>query len=243
MHKIIDRLPWRLKNLIIKQFLIRKSIQFGGIPSFRGRWPDIYNEGKIFIGSNCRFRSFRLRQHIFVYSDAELKIGDNSSLNDGVNICASQSIKIGRNAKIADMTYIYDTNFHEVSPDMPVKHAPVSIGNNVWIGAFSLILPGAVIGDYSVVAAGSIVTGEIPAKSLAAGSPAKMIKTLDVPDGWSRKWGSLRATKLLGLAIPLRNIGSLSTSLWPRIIFGHPAWLFMRIFRNPGRNPRRAPPE
>lgn len=186
MHQIMNRLPWRLKTLIINWFLKRKGIKFDGIPSFSGRWPDINNEGKIFIGVNCSFRSFRLRQCITVRKNAELEIGYNSYLNDGVNICATQFIRIGHHAKIGDMTYIYDTDFHEVSPDAPIKHAPVSIGNNVWIGAKSMILPGTVIGDHSVIAAGSIVTGEIPAKSLAAGSPARVIKTLNVPDSWLR---------------------------------------------------------
>ncbi|GBD89896.1 galactoside O-acetyltransferase [bacterium BMS3Abin04] len=50
-----------------------------------------------------------------------------------------------------------------------------------------MILPGAVIGDHAVIAAGSIVTGEIPAKSLAAGVPAKVVKTLNIHDDWLRK--------------------------------------------------------
>ncbi len=183
----MNRLPRRLKTLMIKWFLKRNGIKFDGIPSFSGRWPDINNEGRISIGANCSFRSFRLRQHITVCKNGELEIGDHSFLNDGVNICATQSITIGHHAKIGDMTYIYDTDFHELSPDTPIKHAPVSIGNNVWIGANSIILPGAVIGDHSVIAAGSIVTGEIPAKSLAAGPPARLVKTLNVPDGWLRK--------------------------------------------------------
>jgi acetyltransferase-like isoleucine patch superfamily enzyme len=187
MHNIIECLPWRLKLFLLKRFLRRRNIQCDGLPSFAGPWPEINNEGKMSIGANCLFRSFRLRQCITVYRAAELEIGGGSFVNDGVNICATQSIRIGHHAKIGDMAYIYDTDFHEVSPDAPVKHAPVSIGNNVWIGANSMILPGAIIGDHSVIGAGSIVTGHIPAKSVAAGSPARVIKTLNVPDDWLRK--------------------------------------------------------
>lgn len=182
----MNRLPWNSKALIISWLLERKNIEFDGIPSFSGRWPEIKNRGKILIGVNCTFHSFRLRQHITVYKGAALTIGHSSFLNDGVNICAAKSIRIGRHAKIGDMTYIYDTDFHEVSPDAPIKLAPVSIGDNVWIGAMSIILAGAAIGDHSVIAAGSIVTGEIPARSLAAGSPARVIKTLRMPDDWVR---------------------------------------------------------
>jgi acetyltransferase-like isoleucine patch superfamily enzyme len=183
----MNLLPWRMRKHILKRFLKRRNILSDGIPSFSGLWPDINNEGKLFIGANCSFRSFRLRQHITVRNNAELEIGDNSYINDGVNICATQSIRIGHNVKIGDMVYIYDTDFHAVSPDAPTNHAPVSIGNNVWIGANSMVLAGAVIGDHSVVAAGSIVTGTIPARSLSAGSPARVIRTLNIPDGWVRK--------------------------------------------------------
>jgi acetyltransferase-like isoleucine patch superfamily enzyme len=184
---IVNRLPSKFRAPFIKRFLKRNKIAFGGIPFFSGYWPDINNEGKIFIGAECSFRSFRLRQHITVWKNAELEIGNNSFLNDGVNLCATKSIMIGHHAKIGDMTYIYDTDFHQISPDAPTRHAPVLIGGNVWIGANSMILPGAIIGDHAVVAAGSIVTGEIPARSLAIGSPARVVKKLDVPDGWIRK--------------------------------------------------------
>jgi acetyltransferase-like isoleucine patch superfamily enzyme len=187
MYQIVNRIKWEFKRHIIKWYLRRKNIKFDGIPSFSGDWPDINNEGKIFLGENCSFRSFRLHQHITVKKNAELAIGYNSFLNDGVNICSTQSIRIGHNAKIGDMTYIYDTDFHEISPEKPTKHVPVSIGNNVWIGAKSIILPGSVIGDHCVIAAASVVTGEIPAKSLAAGTPARVIETLNIPDGWIRK--------------------------------------------------------
>ena len=187
MYQIMNLIPWKLKRHIINWFLKRRNVKCDGTPSFSGHWPDINNGGKISIGVNCCFRSFRLRQHITIRKNAELEIGYKSYLNDGVNICSTQSIRIGHHAKIGDMTYIYDTDFHEVSPDAPLKQAPVSIGNNVWIGAKSIILAGSVIGEHSVISAGSIVTGEIPAKSVAVGSPARVIKTFNVPEGWLRK--------------------------------------------------------
>ena len=187
MHHMARDILRRIKSPFIVLFLNNKGVRYDGLPSFFGRWPDISNEGKMRIGEKCSFRSFRLRHRIAVWKDAELQIGDGAFINDGVAICATQSIKIGSNAKIGDMTYIYDTDFHQVSPDTPTRHSPVSIGNNVWIGAHCMILAGSSIGDHAVIAAGSIVTGDIPARSLAAGSPARVIRTLAVPDGWVRR--------------------------------------------------------
>jgi maltose O-acetyltransferase len=187
MYQIANRMPKKIKSFLIEQFLKRENVQFDGIPSLNGPWIEINNKGNLLIGVGCSFRSFRLRQTITVRHNAKLIIGNNSFLNDGINICATQLIQIGHNAKIGDMTFIYDTDFHQISPEIPIKQIPVSIGNNVWIGANSMILPGAVIGNHSVIAAGSIVSSEIPPKSLAMGSPAKPVKTLNVPDNWIRK--------------------------------------------------------
>lgn len=61
--------------------------------------------------------------------------------------------------------------------DKRVPEQPVEIGNNVWIGVGATILKGVTIGDGAIIAAGSVVTKDIPARCLAAGVPAKVIKT------------------------------------------------------------------
>jgi acetyltransferase-like isoleucine patch superfamily enzyme len=186
MKNVFVRGLSQLKSVLVRLSLKVDNVGYESAPIFSGRWPKITNKGRIYIAENCSFRSFRTRQHITVTKDAILEIGRNTFMNDGANLFATLSVKIGKNCKIGDMTYIYDTDFHQVSPQHPTKRAPISIGNNVWIGARSTILAGADIGDHSVIAAGSTVTGEIPAKSLAGGSPARVIRTLDVPDDWVR---------------------------------------------------------
>jgi acetyltransferase-like isoleucine patch superfamily enzyme len=59
-----------------------------------------------------------------------------------------------------------------------VSTNPVTIGDDIWIGANAVILPGVTIGDHSVVAAGAVVTKDVPPHTLVAGVPAKIIKTL-----------------------------------------------------------------
>lgn len=62
----------------------------------------------------------------------------------------------------------------------------MTIGKNVWLGNGVLVLPGSEIGDHTVVAAKSVVKSTLPPKVLAAGNPAKVVKQLEVPDGWQR---------------------------------------------------------
>jgi acetyltransferase-like isoleucine patch superfamily enzyme len=69
-----------------------------------------------------------------------------------------------------------DSRFHPAAPDVPVRSAPVYIGHNVWIGTNSIILAGASIGDHSVIAAGSVVAGDIPGRAVAGGAPARVIR-------------------------------------------------------------------
>jgi acetyltransferase-like isoleucine patch superfamily enzyme len=175
-----------LKSVFIRLALRAKNVRFDGPPVFWGKWPKISNKGHMHIAKNCSFRSYRTRPFIWVSKGATLEIGQNTFLNDGANLCATISVKIGSNCKIGDMTFIFDTDYHQVAPESPTKQAPVSIGDNVWIGARSTILAGAKIGNHSVIAAGSTVAGEIPAKSLAGGSPARVIRKLNVPDDWIR---------------------------------------------------------
>jgi maltose O-acetyltransferase len=63
---------------------------------------------------------------------------------------------------------------------------PVIIGKNVWLGNGVLVLPGSEIGDHTVVAARSVVRSSLPPRVLAAGNPARVIRQLDIPEGWRR---------------------------------------------------------
>lgn len=177
----------KMRNFGISRFLDYKNVEFKSTPLFKGKWPDITNEGSLILGSNCGFRALRIQSRITVRKNACLEFGNETFVNEGVTICATESITIGHNVLIGSMSRIYDTDFHQVSPDKPLRKSPISIGNNVWIAVNVIILPGVNIGDHCVIAAGSIVNRSIPGKSLAAGCPAKVIKTLNIPDDWVRK--------------------------------------------------------
>jgi acetyltransferase-like isoleucine patch superfamily enzyme len=114
-------------------------------------------------------------------------IGQQVFINTGATIVAIHRIEIGDNCMIGDLVAIFDSNHHSLEPSSPTRIAPVRLGDNVWVGRSATILPGVTIGDHSVVAVGSIVTEDVPARTLVAGAPARPIRRLDIPDGWRRE--------------------------------------------------------
>jgi len=152
----------------------------------------IIGEGDFVIGKNLRLgrshRGYHAGMPFYTYlvtseKTAKIKVGDNSRINAAA-IHAYSEISIGNNCLIASGVHIIDSNGHELlSNDRTVgmdKPSPISIGNNVWIGLNAVILKGTIIGDNSVVAAGSIVKGIFPPNSLIQGNPARIVKTLDI---------------------------------------------------------------
>lgn len=183
---VLRKLSIRISSLVFA-WTRGRSVNFGQrLALIEGKWPIIENRGKMTIGSNCYIRTLRLQPSLTVFENAVLELGHDSYINDGVNICASKSIIIGNHVRIADMVYIYDTDFHATTPQSAAKQAPVKICDNVWVGANSMILAGASIGAHSVIGAGSIVTGDIPAHCVAAGRPAIVLRMFEAPDDWVR---------------------------------------------------------
>jgi acetyltransferase-like isoleucine patch superfamily enzyme len=151
-----------------------------------GRLPVLYRGGTVTIGRKFAIRSRLARCEIGSAPNAHLQIGDRVFINQGTTIVAAQYIQIGDDTRIGDFSAIYDSNYHRVDPDHPVQSAPVVIGANVWLGRGVVILPGSTVGDHTVVAAGSIVRGNLPPCVLATGNPAQVVKKLHIPPGWCR---------------------------------------------------------
>lgn len=144
--------------------------------------------GKIKIGDNyiCRTGPEGCSR-IFVSEGAKLQIGDNSGTNN-VTILCKEKIVIGNYVNIGNSTYIYDSNFHSlnwkkrkdrIEDIKDAITAPIHIGDYVFIGARCIIGKGVTIGEKSIVAAGSVVTRNIPAGEIWGGNPAKFIKKIN----------------------------------------------------------------
>lgn len=116
---------------------------------------------------------------------AVIEIGTRTSLSNNVSIIACTAVTLGEECLLGDGVSIMDSDFHRVEPacrrEPPENDAPVSIGRNVWLGSRVMVLKGVSIGDNSVIAAGSVVTRSIPANSLAAGNPARVIRPIQPP--------------------------------------------------------------
>ncbi len=113
-----------------------------------------------------------------------IEFGDNVSIHPMCYLEGDGGLSIGSDVSIAHGVTIMTTEHdYEVAGmkmrDAPVKHAPVVIGSDVWIGAGVKILAGVTIGDHVVIGAGAVVTRDIPSHSLAVGVPARVIRNLD----------------------------------------------------------------
>lgn len=125
-------------------------------------------------------RNVNIEHGAFFYSGNEIEIGDNSGL--GINCRLSGPVKIGRDVMMGPDVIIYTQNHNIERTDIPMnmqgnsERKPVTIGNDVWIGARVIILPGVTVGDGAVLAAGAVVTKDVPPYAIAGGNPAKIIR-------------------------------------------------------------------
>ena len=110
-----------------------------------------------------------------VEENAKLSIGSGSMNRNGQIYCF-ESICIGEGVKIAEDVVIRDSDNHTVCRNGYSMSKPILISDHVWIGMRAIILKGVTIGEGAIIAAGSVVTRDVPAHALVAGNPAKVIK-------------------------------------------------------------------
>jgi acetyltransferase-like isoleucine patch superfamily enzyme len=124
---------------------------------------------------------------ITVRKGATLTVGDSVYMNGGVWIDALHDIRIGNNVLFSPFVSLIDDDCHEVEPGAQLYKGPLVIGDNVWLGRNVAVMPGVRIGDGAVIAAHSVVPRDIPENSFAAGVPARVIKKLELSEGWIRR--------------------------------------------------------
>ena len=111
--------------------------------------------------------------NLIVGAGAELQLG-SGLVNYGAEIFCSTRITVGEGCWFGPNVVIRDDDEHEI--DGRVRTAPIAIGDNVWVAGRAIILKGVTIGDGAVVASGAVVTKNVPARTIVAGVPARVIR-------------------------------------------------------------------
>lgn len=142
--------------------------------------PHIENAGRIEIGGGVRLNSNWAPLELVTGPEGVLQIGDGVYINYGTLISAERHVRIGANVMVGNYSLISDTEIPAIAvPRRRVveEPRPVEIGEGAWLAARVTVLPGARIGAGAVIAAGSVVAGEIPAGAVAGGIPARVLRT------------------------------------------------------------------
>jgi len=115
-------------------------------------------------------------------------VGNYSLICPGVRIGSAADISIGDNCMVASGAYITDSDWHDIYNRISIgKTAPIKIENNAWIGDSAIVCKGVTIGENSIIGAGSVVVDSIPANSIAAGNPARVVKALDEGEAFTTR--------------------------------------------------------
>lgn len=182
--KKIRHLHFFVINIIIMKI---NNVQYSNMPYINGKLI-IFNRGKFILGKNNKFNSTVFSNFvginkpctIQVEEDGLLSIGDYSGFS-GVSIYCREKIIIGNHLFCGGNVSIWDSDFHPLNFEQRragyegTKNAPIIIGDDVFIGANSIILKGVTIGDRAIIGAGSVVTKNILNDEIWAGNPAKKI--------------------------------------------------------------------
>ena len=144
-----------------------------------GKIRDLYLQISHLLAMNIPFG--RIKRALYRMRGS--KIADKVDIASGVFIEESypEFVEIEENVDIGPNVIIvaHDTSYHCVQPDIPMLKKRVVIKRNAYIGAGATILPGVTIGEYSIVAAGSVVTKDVSPHTVVAGVPARVIKTVE----------------------------------------------------------------
>lgn len=154
----------------------------------------IYNQRYIRIGSQTMIGPFvslaaGMAPGQEMISDPVVSIGDRCVIGRGSYVIGHFSIEIGDEVQTGPNVYITDQNHVYTDPIVPIgrqwpSERAVRIGAGSWLGTGVVVLPGACIGEHVVVGAGSVVSGELPDRSVAVGIPARVVKRYVEGKGW-----------------------------------------------------------
>lgn len=174
-----NRLPWRRARLrwhfMRRQAFLRFPVE--------GNLLEALDEGRCQIGSHVLIEPgcwFSLHP-----DTARLDLGEGTIVNLGCMLAATDHISVGRHVMFANHCFVTDADHRFDDPELPVpwqgmtSKGPVEIGDNAWFGANCVVTSGVTIGERCVVGANSVVTRDLPPRTIAAGAPAKVLREIE----------------------------------------------------------------
>jgi maltose O-acetyltransferase len=174
---------WAKRGLIGKilpalnaRWYLRKATRRGMRISLVGH-PKVVNDGQMTFGERVRLDSTVAKMELVSLPGGHLEIGNNVFINYGSSLVSSTHVKIGDDCLIGTHVMVMDCDFHRVEDKAwDTSGLPIVLEDRVWLGNRSIVLKGVTVGHDAVVAAGSVVTRNVPPRTVVAGVPAKVIR-------------------------------------------------------------------
>ena len=129
----------------------------------------LYRKVGMKIGRNCV-----VRRGVYLASPNELEVGDGSFIGRA-NLYCTGGVKIGKNVNVSDGAVIITAKHDVNSPAFEALYEPITVADWAWIATNAIVLAGVTVGEGAVVAAGAVVTKDVPSYSVVGGNPAKVI--------------------------------------------------------------------
>ncbi len=173
--RVLERLASALHALNAR-WQLRDATRVGRRVRLRGR-ARVVNEGVMVIGDRVRLDSTIATLELVAIAGGRLEIGDNVFVNFGSSIVAGTGVTVGNDCLIGAHVMVMDCDFHRVEDkSWDTSGKPIVLEERVWLGNRSIVLKGVRIGHDSVVGAGSVVTKDVPPRTVVAGSPARVVR-------------------------------------------------------------------
>lgn len=173
-HNVFRGLPW-----------LRARLQLRSCDAV-GAWTRVWgsvrvqNGGTITLGERVQLRALPWATELAALPGGRLEIGGGTFINAGASLCAAELVRIGSRCQIGPRAMIVDNDFHVAGdPLRRSRPRPVVLEDLVWVGAGAMVLKGVHVGRGATIAAGSVVTKDVPPAAVVAGVPARVIRTAE----------------------------------------------------------------
>jgi acetyltransferase-like isoleucine patch superfamily enzyme len=168
-------LLWPALNARIQ---LRHADRIGSRVRLVGR-AKVVNEGRMTFADRVRLDSSVAKLELVSLAGGNLEIGRNVFINYGTSLVSGAHVKIGDDCLIGTHVMVMDCDFHRVGDkSWDTSGKPIVLETGVWLGNRSIVLKGVTVGEGAVVAAGSVVTRDVPPHAVVAGNPARVVRQL-----------------------------------------------------------------